>query len=87
MEDFEKRYPMAIVAFGSARLTEDDRYYILAREVGEKLAQRCYLVRTGAGPGIMDAVPVGWKSEVSRSASSISMELTQGVRTVFVTTS
>ena len=86
MEDFEKRYPMAIVAFGSARLKEYDRYYILAREVGEKLAQRGYLVRTGAGPGIMDAVPVGWKKEVSRSASSISMEHTQGVRIVSVTT-
>jgi predicted Rossmann-fold nucleotide-binding protein len=80
MKDFEERYPLAIVAFGSARLTKEDRYYVLARSVGEGLARRGYLVRTGAGPGIMDAVPVGWKREVSRSSSLLSLEHTQGVR-------
>lgn len=49
MENFEKRYPLAIVAFGSARLSTDNPYYLLAVEVGERLAQRGYLVRTGAG--------------------------------------
>ena len=50
MEDFEIRYPMAIVAFGSARLSSTNPYYQLAVEVGERLAERGYLVRTGAGP-------------------------------------
>ena len=53
-------------------------------EVGEKLAREGFLVRTGAGPGIMDAVPLGWKREVSRS-SSLSLDSehsqTQGVST------
>ena len=74
MENFEKRYPLAIVAFGSARLSTDNPYYLLAVEVGERLAQRGYLVRTGAGPGIMDAVPVGWKR-----ASMETDQQTQGV--------
>ena len=85
MENFEKRYPLAMVAFGSARLTNDDQYYILATEVGERLAQKGYLIRTGAGPGIMDAVPVGYKREMSSSSSSSIMETkdhhqTQGIR-------
>ena len=53
-------------------------------EVGEKLAREGFLVRTGAGPGIMDAVPLGWKREVSRSlSSSLDSEhsQTQGVST------
>ena len=29
MENFERRYPMAIVAFGSARLSIDNPYYLL----------------------------------------------------------
>ena len=57
MEDFERRYPLAMVAFGSARLSENDPYYALAVDVGEKLGQRGYLVRTGAGPGITDFWP------------------------------
>jgi len=44
MEDFEERYPLAMVAFGLARLTNDDRYYILATEIGERLAQKGYFI-------------------------------------------
>lgn len=77
MQDFERRYPQAVVAFGSARLTPKDRYYVLARDVGRMLAERGYLVRTGAGPGIMDAVPAGWKDAVCRSGYRL--EKTQGV--------
>jgi len=80
MEDFEKHYPLAVVAFGSARLTSEDSYYLMAVKVGEKLAQRGFLVRTGAGPGIMDAVPFGWKRKISRSSSSLDREQTQGIR-------
>lgn len=88
MENFERRYPMAMVAFGSARLSIDNPYYLLAVEVGEKLAEGGYLVRTGAGPGIMDAVPVGWRrGSLSRAASIVDdadqqqqQQQTQGVR-------
>jgi predicted Rossmann-fold nucleotide-binding protein len=49
MEDFEKRYPLAMVAFGGARLNIDDPYYHLAVQLGEILARDGFLVRTGAG--------------------------------------
>jgi predicted Rossmann-fold nucleotide-binding protein len=55
---------------------------VLATRVGENLGKRGYLVRTGAGPGIMDAVPVGWKRQMSISSSSMSEEQTQGVSDV-----
>lgn len=65
-------------------MSSDDPYYILATEIGERLAQEGYLVRTGAGPGIMDAVPVGWKRDMSRlSSSSMQVEQqTQGVSVI-----
>ncbi len=67
MKDFEKKYPMAMVAFGGARLSTDNPYYGMAEQVGGILASKGYLIRTGAGPGIMDAVPSGYKKERSRS--------------------
>ncbi|HYY24595.1 MAG TPA: TIGR00730 family Rossman fold protein [Candidatus Udaeobacter sp.] len=41
--------------FGSTRVTEDDPYYILARDVGRRLAEEGFMIITGAGPGIMQA--------------------------------
>jgi uncharacterized protein (TIGR00730 family) len=41
--------------FGSTRVTEDDPYYILARNIGRRLAEEGFMVITGAGPGIMQA--------------------------------
>jgi uncharacterized protein (TIGR00730 family) len=52
--------PCATV-FGSARFTEDHRYYKLAREVGAKLARAGFTVMTGGGPGIMEAANRGAK--------------------------
>jgi uncharacterized protein (TIGR00730 family) len=52
--------PCATV-FGSARFTEDHRYYQLAREVGAKLARAGFTVMTGGGPGIMEAANRGAK--------------------------
>ena len=49
MEDFEKRYPLAMVAFGGAHLNIDNPYYHLAVQLGEILARDGFLVRTGAG--------------------------------------
>lgn len=80
MKDFEKKYPMAMVSFGGARLSTDNPYYELAVQVGGILATKGYLVRTGAGPGIMDAVPLGYKKERSRSfAQGDDHYRTQGV--------
>jgi uncharacterized protein (TIGR00730 family) len=50
--------PCATV-FGSARFTEDHRYYAMAREVGRRLAEAGFTVMTGGGPGIMEAANRG----------------------------
>jgi uncharacterized protein (TIGR00730 family) len=47
--------------FGSARFTEDQPYYRLAREVGALLARAGFTVMTGGGPGIMEAANRGAK--------------------------
>jgi hypothetical protein len=50
MESFERRYPLAMVAFGGARLRSDDPNYFSAQELGGILArEEGVLVRTGAG--------------------------------------
>lgn len=48
-----------VTVFGSARFEEDHEYYILAREVGHKLADAGFGVMTGGGPGIMEAANRG----------------------------
>ncbi len=49
----------AVTVFGSARFTEDQRYYGLARETGRRLAEAGYAVLTGGGPGVMEAANRG----------------------------
>lgn len=50
-----------VTVFGSARFTEDQPYYRLARQVGTLLAQAGFTVMTGGGPGIMEAANRGAK--------------------------
>jgi uncharacterized protein (TIGR00730 family) len=50
-----------VTVFGSARFTEDQPYYKLAREVGALLAKAGFTVMTGGGPGIMEAANRGAK--------------------------
>jgi uncharacterized protein (TIGR00730 family) len=49
----------AITVFGSARVHEDDPSYVLAREIGRRLAEAGWAVITGGGPGIMEAANRG----------------------------
>ncbi len=49
-KDFRK-----ICLFGSARTSEEDTEYQLAREFASKITRNGYMVITGAGPGIMEA--------------------------------
>lgn len=50
-----------VTVFGSARFTEEHRYYALARAVGRELARTGFTVMTGGGPGIMEAANRGAK--------------------------
>ncbi|AEE20711.1 TIGR00730 family Rossman fold protein [Dokdonia sp. 4H-3-7-5] len=54
---FEKmsRIGPCVSIFGSARTKPDNKYYKLATEVAEKIANNGYGVITGGGPGIMEA--------------------------------
>jgi uncharacterized protein (TIGR00730 family) len=51
--------PPAVSVFGSARVTEDDPTYAMAREVGAELARAGLAVITGGGPGAMEAANRG----------------------------
>lgn len=54
-----KTYPQGVTVFGSARLKEDNQYYVKARELGQKLAKAGIPVITGGGNGIMEAANRG----------------------------
>ena len=58
-----------VAIFGSARTLPDDPLYLLARDVAAALAQRDWMVITGAGPGIMEAGIEGAGSEHSFGVS------------------
>ena len=49
----------AITVFGSARVSEGDPAYTMAREIGRLLALDGYAVITGGGPGVMEAANRG----------------------------
>ena len=59
-----------VTVFGSARFKEDHPYYVLARELGAKLAQSGFTVMTGGGPGIMEAANRGAKDVGGYSVGS-----------------
>ncbi|MBQ3306381.1 TIGR00730 family Rossman fold protein [Candidatus Saccharibacteria bacterium] len=54
-----RTYPQGVTVFGSARISENDKYYKAARELGGLLAQHGHAVITGGGPGIMEAANRG----------------------------
>jgi uncharacterized protein (TIGR00730 family) len=49
----------AVSIFGSARVTEDDPVYGLARETARRLGEAGFAVITGGGPGAMEAANRG----------------------------
>lgn len=53
--------PPAVTFFGGARVKVDDPFYAQAERMGELLADADVPPRTGAGPGIMAAVPEGFR--------------------------
>ncbi|HSR66849.1 MAG TPA: TIGR00730 family Rossman fold protein [Acidobacteriota bacterium] len=56
-----------VTVFGSARFSENHRYYQLGRAAGRHLAQAGFTVMTGGGPGIMEAANRGAKDVDGRS--------------------
>jgi uncharacterized protein (TIGR00725 family) len=57
VEAYERmaRIGPCISIFGSARTKDENKYYQLSVEIGEKLARSGYGIITGGGPGIMEA--------------------------------
>jgi uncharacterized protein (TIGR00725 family) len=57
VEGFEKMSKIGpcVSVFGSARTKNDNKYYLLAEEIGRKLVAAGFGVITGGGPGIMEA--------------------------------
>ena len=56
-----------VTVFGSARFKEHHPYYLLARAVGQRLAELGVTTMTGGGPGIMEAANRGAKEAGGRS--------------------
>jgi uncharacterized protein (TIGR00730 family) len=54
-----------VTVFGSARTHPEEKAYAMARQLGDKLAAAGYMVITGGGPGIMQAVHEGAGSKHS----------------------
>ena len=54
-----RTYPQGVTIFGSARISETEKYYQQARELGKLLANNGHAVITGGGPGIMEAANRG----------------------------
>jgi predicted Rossmann-fold nucleotide-binding protein len=57
VEGYEKMAKIgpSISVFGSARTSEDNKYYKIGVEIAQKLGEAGYGVITGGGPGIMEA--------------------------------
>lgn len=57
VEGYEKMAKIGpcISVFGSARTSEDNKYYQLGVDISKRLAEAGYGVITGGGPGIMEA--------------------------------
>jgi uncharacterized protein (TIGR00730 family) len=53
------RHIRKITVFGSARTRPDEPVYEMARQFGQRLVEKGFMVITGAGPGIMNAVNLG----------------------------
>ncbi|MEX1023138.1 MAG: TIGR00730 family Rossman fold protein [Dehalococcoidia bacterium] len=56
-----------VTVFGSARVSEGDPEYEMAREVGARLARAGFTVMTGGGPGVMEAANRGAREAGGRS--------------------
>lgn len=66
--DFISQFPKSVSIFGSARFTEENKYYQAARSLAHKIVTDLdYAVITGGGPGIMEAGNRGAKEAGGKS--------------------
>ena len=54
-----RSFPQGVTIFGSARLSQDNKYCQMAYKLGGLLAKNGHAVVTGGGPGIMEAASRG----------------------------
>ena len=54
-----RSFPQGVTIFGSARLPQDNKYCVMAYELGGLLAKNGHTVVTGGGPGMMEAASRG----------------------------
>ncbi|MCP3859820.1 MAG: TIGR00730 family Rossman fold protein [Phycisphaeraceae bacterium] len=59
-----------VTVFGSARFTEDNPHYRLARETSALIAKAGFTIMTGGGPGIMEAANRGARDVGGRSIAA-----------------
>lgn len=69
-----KTLPPAVTFFGGARIRPDDAYYAAGLRMGELLADTGIPPRTGAGPGIMSAVPEGFRRRLLETAPAVPLQ-------------
>lgn len=66
--DTIKKYPRSVTFFGSARLTEENKYYQQAKDLAGKIVKDLnYSIVTGGGSGIMKAANQGAKEAGGQS--------------------
>lgn len=65
----------AVTVFGSARATPDSKYYQMAVDLAEKIANRGFAIVTGGGPGIMEAANKGAKQAEEGKSCGICVRL------------
>lgn len=63
-----RKYHKTVTIFGSARTDPENKYYVAAREVAERLANNGYAVVSGGGHGIMSAANEGANIAVQKGA-------------------
>lgn len=75
---FLEKYPKSVTFFGSAKFTEDNPYYIRAREIAVKIVRELgYSILSGGGPGIMEAANRG-AFESGGNSLGLTIELPDG---------